>query len=246
MTDSQWVQISYTMVMFASVVVAGYIFRADRQTNLARLDPDTKTAIGLAAFLGAMVGAKLPFVLQFGLQGLLSGTTWFADGKTILAGIFGGYLAVELTKWWWNIRASTGDGFALPVAVAVVLGRLGCFIGGCCFGTPTNLPWGLSFVKAQDSSLTPRHPTQLYEVLFHATWILILLVLRQKHWLVGQQIKAYLLCYLVYRFFSEWLRPEARWDFGLTSYQLACTALFAILSFLWLRDYRFNNQTARG
>jgi hypothetical protein len=54
-----------------------------------------KLGIGLGAFCGAMIGAKLPFVLA-DWEGLLTGAVWFADGKTLLCGLVGGYVGVEL------------------------------------------------------------------------------------------------------------------------------------------------------
>lgn len=56
-------------------------------------------------------------------DGLRSGTAWFADGKTILLGIVGGYLGVEVAKRLLNVRIKTGDTFAVPVAVAIGIGR---------------------------------------------------------------------------------------------------------------------------
>jgi hypothetical protein len=73
-----------------------------------------------------MIGSKIPFLGQQRLSAFLDGTAWFADGKTILGGIAGGYAAVEIAKWIFGIRARTGDSFALPIAVAVGVGRIGC------------------------------------------------------------------------------------------------------------------------
>ena len=50
-----------------------------------------KFGIGMGAFCGAIIGAKLPFVFS-DLDGLLSGAAWFTDGKTIVCGLVGGYV----------------------------------------------------------------------------------------------------------------------------------------------------------
>ena len=121
-----------------------------------------------------------------------------------------GYLGVEVAKWILEVRTKTGDSFALPVAVGVAIGRLACFQAGCCYGTPTNLPWGVAFAKAAEDPTVPRHPTQLYEAAFHATATVGLLWLQRKKLFRGQLIKLYLIMYLTYRFASEWLRPEPR------------------------------------
>src|SRR5919204_429820 len=73
------------------------------------------------------------------------------------------------------IRVKTGDTFALPLALALALGRWGCFCNGCCFGKPTDLPWGVDFGDGVRC-----HPTQIYESLFHALMALVLLELMRR------------------------------------------------------------------
>ena len=136
------------------------------------ISPRQKLAIGLGAFCGAMIGAKLPFVLS-DWDGMLSGLApGSRNGKTILCGLVGGYFGVELAKWMAGVRVKTGDSFAVPVAAAVGVGRLGCFYAGCCYGTPTSLRGASCFPR----SILPRHPTQLYEAAFHLTAAAVLFV----------------------------------------------------------------------
>ncbi len=187
-----------------------------------------KTAVGLAAFIGGMLGAKAPFLLS--AEGTTNSWFWLADGKTILGGIFGGYLAVEITKRFLSIRSRTGDNFAVPVAMAVAISRLGCFVGGCCYGQVTELPWGVHFPLAGDASADVlRHPTQLYESLFHFLALGGLLLLESRSLLPGRRLTVYLLGYLAYRFVTEWIRPEPIWLMGLTAYQVACVTLAGLL-----------------
>ncbi len=194
-----------------------------------------KLGIGVGAFCGTMIGAKLPFVLS-DWEGWLSGTAWFAHGKTILSGIVGGYFGVELAKWTLDVRVKTGDSFAVPVALAVSVGRISCFFGGCCFGTPTTLPWGVAFPTAGDNPPLLRHPTQLYEAAFHLAAAAVLATLQHRGLLRGQLIKLYILSYLAYRFVTELIRPEPRMWIGLTGYQWAALALIPLFAWLWIRD----------
>jgi phosphatidylglycerol:prolipoprotein diacylglycerol transferase len=187
-----------------------------------------------ARFCGAMIGAKLPFVLA-DWDGLVTGAAWFSNGKTILCGLVGGYFGVELAKWLVGVRVKTGDSFAVPVAAAVGVGRLGCFYAGCCYGTPTDLPWGVVFPTVDS---VPRHPTQLYEAAFHLTAAGVLWQLQRRGLFRGQLIKLYIMSYLVYRFVTETIRPEAQLAAGLTGYQWAALVLLALFAWLWLRDAR--------
>lgn len=220
---------AYPAIMLAAVASAAILSRG-RQHSLG-LSSSDRLAIGLGAFIGAMLGAKLPFVL-FAEEGIFS-LTWFDNGKTILFGLVGGYLGVEIAKWANGIHVKTGDSFAVPVAVAVAIGRLSCVVAGCCYGKPTNLPWGVDFGDG-----VRRHPTQIYESLFHLACAILLEQLQRRGLLKGQLIKLYILLYLGYRFLTEFLRPEPIVGLGLTFYQWSCLAIAPIFVVLWIRDAR--------
>ena len=108
-----------------------------------------------ALVFGAGVGAVL-----FGTANL-----WLSHlpgiARSIEGAIFGGILAVELYKRLAGVTVRTGARFALPLAVGVAVGRIGCFFSGLddfTHGTPTTLPWGHDFGDG-----IMRHPVQLYE-----------------------------------------------------------------------------------
>jgi phosphatidylglycerol:prolipoprotein diacylglycerol transferase len=220
----------YPALMAASITTGVVVSRFTRRP--IGLSRDARLALGLGAFCGGMLGAKLPFVLA-DWDGFLSGTAWLDNGKTIVLGLVGGYFGVEAVKWALGIEVKTGDSFAAPVAAAVAVGRLACFAGGCCYGTETDLPWGVVFHDG-----VPRHPTQLYEFAFHASCAVALVWMQARGMFRFQLMKLYIILYLSYRFATEFIRPEPRFTLGLTAYQWAALAFAPVFAALWWWDGR--------
>lgn len=225
---------AYPLIMSAALLCGALLLRRSQREVL--LSPKEKLAVGVGAFCGAMLGAKLPFALA-DWEGLQSGAVWFSNGKTIVCGMVGAYFGVELAKWVLEIRVKTGDSFAVPAAVAVAIGRLSCFVAGCCYGTPTTLPWGVRFQLA-DGGTFARHPTQLYESAFHLSLAALMTWLARNGRLRGQLIKFYIIAYLMYRWLTEFIRPEPAMWAGLTGYQWFAMAVAPIFALLWWRDAR--------
>lgn len=222
--------VGYALIMAASVTV-GFLAAKWSQTLLP-LSKKQKLTIALGAYAGAMIGAKLPFVFS-DWDALVSGVAWFSSGKTILCGLVGGYFGVEIAKWCLDLKIKTGDTFAVPVPLAVAVGRLGCYYAECCYGTPTSLPWGVVFPTVDD---VPRHPTQLYEALFHLACAVLLAWLRDRHAFPRQLIKLYIIMYSAFRIATEFIRPEARIWGGFTGYQAAALVIIGLFVWLWYRD----------
>lgn len=223
---------TWTYPLLMAVAIAAGVLASRRTQRPLGLSMAERIAIGLGAFCGGMLGAKLPFVL-LDWGGFLSGTAWFDSGKTLTLGLVGGYFGVEAAKWAMHIRVKTGDSFAVPVAVAIAIGRLACFSAGCCYGTPTDVPWGVDFGHG-----CREHPTQLYEFAFHLTCAAILAQLQARGIFRGQLIKLYIIAYLTYRFATEFIRPEPRLWLDLTIYQWAALLFIPLFALLWLRDRR--------
>ncbi|HEY1860028.1 MAG TPA: prolipoprotein diacylglyceryl transferase family protein [Gemmataceae bacterium] len=231
----------YALFMFLALLAFVIVRRLQpKASELLRMPWWQRTALTLAAFVGGVLGAKASFALTethewFDYHDWFR--AWFRDGKTITTGLIGAYLAVEMAKLALGIRVKTGDSFALPLACAMAVGRWGCFLNGCCYGTPTTLPWGVSF-HLPDGDVVRCHPTQIYESLFHLTMASVLLLLMRYDLLRYQRLKLYLICYCVYRFVTEFIRPEPIWWAGLTFYQWAAIVLAAGLVVHWVWDSR--------
>lgn len=228
----------YPALMLASVAT-GVVVARRTQAPLG-LTARQRLAVGIGAFCGGMIGAKLPFLFM-DLDRLAGGAAWLDNGKSIVFGLVGGYFGVELAKRAAGVRVKTGDGFAVPVAAAVAVGRLACFAAGCCYGRATSLPWGVNFGDG-----VRRHPTQFYEAAFHLLAAVALGVLRSRGRCRGHLIKLYFIAYFAYRFLSEFIRPEPAWRLGLTAYQWASLAFAPVFVLLWVRDEKRGLQAGRA
>ncbi len=224
----------HSVLMVMALVVGAWLLHRSQSSLI--IPRSSKLAIGIGAFCGAMLGSKIPFAL-WDWNELARGTVWISSGKTVVTGLVGAYLGVEIAKWIYDIRVKTGDSFAVPAAVAIGIGRIGCFFGGCCYGVPTQLPWGVRFLTADQGQLC-RHPTQIYEAIFHFSMAMLMAYLSKRSLLRGQLFKFYIVVYLCYRFLTEWIRPEPVIFMGLTGYQWFCVAMLPVFIALWIRDSR--------
>ena len=200
------------------------IYRRGRRDVGDHLNNSDRLWIIAAAIIGAALGSKLLYWLESPVETLQNWNNLFylMAGKTIVGGLIGGLFAVEFTKQRLGITRRTGDLFAIPLAISIAIGRIGCFLSGLSdetYGTATALPWGVDF----GDGIT-RHPTQLYEMLFLlllAGWLYLLQ--RQPH-REGDLFKTFMVAYLGFRLFIDFTKPGVAL-LGLTAIQWACVVM---------------------
>lgn len=199
-----------------------------RETRPLRTPREHTLAILLASLVGGVLGAKLPYLVPGLLlywQGERDLEILFS-GRTILGGLIGGMLVVRLVKRRLGLRARRGDHMVSGIALGLVVGRIGCFLRGCCYGTPAQLPWAVDFGDG-----VRRHPTELYEALFCLGWFVLSLRLPRTD--NGTLFDRFMRAYFGMRFALEFIRMEPVLAFGLTAFQWVCVAAVAWL--LWRR-----------
>src|SRR5262249_39690172 len=143
-------------------------------------------------------------------------------GKSIVGALVGGWIAVEIVKRWIGVREATGDLFAVPLAVGIGIGRIGCFLSGLpdgTYGTATSLPWGVDLGDG-----LPRPPTALYESVF--MFGLAVVLARVEPYVVrrGDVFKLFMTAYLTFRLVVDGLKPGISMALGLTAIQWVCVA----------------------
>jgi len=203
----------------------GYaLYRHQRTRSGDTLSDERRWTVIAAAAIGALLGSRILGLLEYAP---VRGFDWhqvFAftgGGKTIVGGLLGGWLAVELVKRLAHIRSRTGDLFAVPLCLGIAIGRIGCFFAGLAddtCGKPTTLPWGVNFGDG-----IPRHPTQLYEVIFLLLLAFALHRFNARPHRLGQTFRLFMAAYLLWRFLIDFIKPQPLLH-GLNVIQWACLA----------------------
>jgi prolipoprotein diacylglyceryltransferase len=215
-----------------------------------RVSTPIRWAVLAAAVAGAALGSKLLYLLEdphLTWQNLQN-PVFLLGGKTIVGALAFGLIFVELVKRNIGLRKSTGDLYAIPLAVGISIGRVGCFLTGLSdntYGTPTSLPWGVDF-----GDRIPRHPTQLYEIAFLLAllpilyWMLVALQQPASVFLPGDAFKFFMVAYASFRLLCDFIKPYPRIFLGLGGIQWACVLI--LLYYIhdverWLRTARLKN-----
>lgn len=217
----------------------------------------------------ALVYASIIFGERIGAFGLSDWEALFAgEGlpavvkKTFLGSVLLMLPVVFLLKKWWRLPVGMVDAFLLPIPLAAAIGRIGCFLAGCCFGKPTGAGWGVNYgagTSAHDwqvaQGIIPEgaaetvgaYPVQLYFVVSGLVGFALLWHLRKRMKQPGQLALATMVFVFANRFFIEFFREAVtgrgfigEMAGGLKLGQWFCLAvvLVSLLVYCW-REFNF-------
>ena len=226
---------SYALLYAAAVVTVALLARAELRRK--GYPPRLWLRLALAGLLGGFVGSKVYFFLVARDAVIFRSprTYWDLTGTGWYGALVGGGLAVAAILWAARLPLLPAFDTIVPaVPGGQVLGRLGCFLAGCCAGRPTDVPWAVTF---PDDPALAVHPAQLYESLALAGVTAVLWWRRRLDSPVGAQTGLYLALAGATRFFVEIFRLNPRVALFLTIPQLAAT-FEAGLGLLLLRAAR--------
>ena len=214
------------------------------------LDQDTFWNILFIAFMGALIGSKLLYIIvswpQLGATLAEKLTNIVRDFR--YGFVFFGGMIVSVGALVWYIRKKglplfkTADFLIVSLPLGHAFGRIGCFLAGCCYGRPTDMPWGVVFTDAH--SLVPPellgvalHPTQLYEAAGNLILFFLLHAAYKKPHRPGTILVEYICGYSLMRFIIEFFRGDFRGEYLLWfSPSQAIALLSAAAAFvLWIR-----------
>ena len=171
--------------------------------------------------VSSLIGARAAYILfhldEFSGRWIDIVNPIQSDGTIGIAGLvfLGGVLLAVPVAWLYmrqkklsfpQITDIMAPGLALGAGVA----RIGCFLNGCCFGHPTDLPWGIIFPTTcyagwiyQNQAI---HPTQVYAILYNLAIASILIAWTPRRRFKGEIFALFLLLYGIARILIETVR----------------------------------------
>lgn len=254
-------------VMLALSFFLGTLLAARWAEMREGIKGDEYISITMWVMVAILIGARLFFVIEhweeYSRRPLNILAVW-KGGLVLYGGFFGGVAGGIYLSWKRKISIPRYfDAGAPSIALGIFLTRIGCFLNGCCYGKPTDSPFGVSFPKGsyayynhlrnglispESSSSLPVHPTELYSsfgglVLFG----IMLLLIRRKKKFDGQYMLEFTILYSVMRFIVEIFRGDhPRWALSfMTTPQVISLILFAVCVPLYLYLY-FRKEEKNG
>jgi phosphatidylglycerol:prolipoprotein diacylglycerol transferase len=208
-----------TIHTYGLFMAAGFFFGMIVTLKIAKLEGITPQQImdmGLNIIISAIVGSRLLYTLL--------NFTYYNENPVAIFKIWegglvfsGGIIGVIIAMFWYAKRRNLsllkiGDLWAPAAALGQAIGRIGCFMSGCCYGKPTDLKWGVVFTHP--NSLAPLniqlHPTQIYSSMSGFIIFFILLKIRSKKTFEGQVFLWFLILHSTARLAIERFRGDYR------------------------------------
>ena len=182
----------------------------------AKLTSDQVTNIVMLGMISGVIGARIFYVVQ--------NWSYYSNNPAAIIRIdqgglvfYGGFIlafiliVIYLRKFCRVDVIRTLDIMAPALAAAHSLGRIGCFLNGCCYGKPAQIFWAAAYPADsepyQKYGNLPLHPVQIYEALLNIALACVLFYLVRKS-RRGIPVSFYLLCYGLLRFVDEFFRGD--------------------------------------
>ena len=224
----------YLMTSFATVVASLWFLKRAHQRQLARVTAiDLTLVLLVAGFVGARV-LHVAFEEPDYYRDHPWATLYVWNGGFVYLGglVAAAFAGVFFCQWRREPFWTWADAVALPAGLGYALGRIGCFLNGCCYGGECHLPWSIHLQGAD------RHPTQLYAVLWNLIAVAVLARLEPRWRKPGTLFHAWLITFSVGRVVMESFRDDPRGPalLGLSLGVWMSLGLISITATDWLRS----------
>ena len=211
----------YGLMIFIGLLIFMILIKKNKKFAELKLESHLNGILLLATCVG-LLGGRLLFLFSNPTfyTSFFDIFTFYTGGFSILGCILAILLVIPFYLSYLHIPIIPFfDLIALYTPLLQSISRIGCFLAGCCYGLPTNLPWGIIYTDQE--SIAPLyvclHPTQLYSAISLLVIFTFLYFIVQKYYTKpGQLLACYLLSIGVERFFIEYWRGDAQFQSNLT------------------------------
>ncbi len=235
----------FTLYTFGALLTAAYLVAlwwVSRDARHEGLNTDLMLSLGLWCISGAIIGSKVLMAIRSLPEYVADPTQfWSLSFLTSAGDFYGGFLGALLSAALFFHRHKdlpfwrAADVCAPAIALGQSIGRVGCLMAGDDYGSPSSLPWAVTFsdhdaARIGGAPLGVRlHPVQLYESVICLALFLFLLWLRRRRRFEGEIFLAYTILYAAVRFLLEYLRGDADRGFIFNGH-LSTSQFIAILA----------------
>ena len=230
------------MVALAAIVGITVCALLARKEGLGNITQNQILSLAIWAVPGGIIGARLIHVFdEWSYFADHPGEIIGGEGMGIFGAILGGTLAGVIYARVKRLPiGQLCDICAFGLIVSQAIGRIGCFLNGCCYGSSTDLPWGT--VWTHTNSYGPPvgavHPTQLYELLFDLAVFALLWGIRKRINPPGALYLIYISIYSAGRFLISFLRENEAAFIGLQQAQVVSLIVLIVATGLLIYLYR--------
>jgi len=196
---------SYGLMMAVAFVVGTFL--ALREARRLSLDEDKVVNVILVTLVASVLGARMLYVLEHIPEFRREWTSALAlwqGGLTLYGGVAAGTFAGLVAAKRMNLPMwITADALTPAFALGTMFGRIGCYLNGCCYGRPTDLPWGVVFPHDSFAFLEfgdqPVHPSQLYNAAAGLGLFVLFQLLRGRFRVPGVMFWAFIVLFSLLR-----------------------------------------------
>ena len=227
--EIRWYSLAYIFGILIGWLICKKILI--KNTNINEKFDDYITYLIIGIILGGRLGYVLFYNFNYYLDNFFDIFKIWQGGMSFHGGLFGIIIASILFAKKKNQNPFIYmDLVSLVAPIGIFFGRLANFINSELYGTVSNVPWSVIFIKVDNLS---RHPSQLYEAILEGTILFILLMyFRKKSYLSkpGTISGLFLIFYSIFRFFIEFYRvPDEQ-----IGYLVFNLSIGQIISFVFL------------
>lgn len=223
---------SYGFFLASAFLISSIL--VEKQARRAGIKPHIISNLCLISLISGIIGARLFFIIlnldffKHNPKQIImfheGGLVWYG-GLTFA--LICGFIYLRLKK---QPVLSILDFVSVYIALAQSIGRIGCFLNGCCFG-----------------KIWPRYnifyPTQIFSSLIMLSIFIILRILQTRHIKTGNIFLLYLILYSLKRFFIEFIRADPYLVIlNLTVFQVISVSIFIVAVISFMLQNRLSKQ----